>query len=631
MKPVTTFVLLLALSASSTVAPQTVSERLQNLQELISNNAQQQFLHPDQAFVMAAAVQGPSSINVYWQIADGYYLYHDKFSFAIEGDGARVDSGAVVIPPGHVKQDPSFGSIEVNTGEVGVDLPLVRNDPSALSITLRVGYQGCKDNSLCYPPIIKSVPLVMAPQSGVDSAGVGTVTAFPTGSGAIASQLPSAMVSAQDSYTLGLLEGNILLNMLVFFGAGLLLSLTPCVFPMVPILSGIIVGQNRKLDARWGLILSLTYVLAMALTYAVIGVIAAMAGINVQAAAQNIWVITAFCLVFVALAFSMFGFYEIRLPAAVQDRLLRYSNSQSGGTLSGVVIMGAVSAVIVGPCVAPPLIGALAYISQTGNEVLGASALFAMGLGMGAPLLIIGASAGTWLPRSGLWMETIKQIFGVGLLGLGIWFLARVIPPAVELYLWAALLIVSAIYMGAMDQLQRPAGWSRLWKGLGLIMLVYGVILIIGASSGGTSLYQPLQGLAGSARGGPVVTKAIDFKRIKTVSDLDAELDRAGRSARPVMLDFYADWCIECVRMEAATFPDPDVHAALREVVLLQADVTRNDEQDRELLQRFGIYGPPAILFFGVDGKEKVPYRLFGFVSAEKFSAHVRAATASGI
>lgn len=598
---------------------QSVSERLQNLRGLAASS-QQQFLHPDEAFIISATVQDPAIINVQWQIADGYYLYRDKYTFDIlEGD-TGIDNDAMVIPAGTLKEDPSFGSVEINTGDVIVDVPLLRRDPGQVSVSLQVGYQGCKDNSLCYPPIKKVIPLILPPVGA--TAGPGT--AIP------ATTLPVAgMVSEQDSYTMRLIQDSVLLNMVIFFGAGLLLSLTPCVFPMIPILSGILVGQKTALNAGRGLVLSLTYVLAMAFTYAIIGVMAAMAGVNIQAAAQNIWVISLFSLVFVGLALSMFGFYEIRMPASLQDKLIRYSNSQTGGTLSGVAIMGAVSAVIVGPCVVPPLIGALAYITQTGDEVMGGAALFAMGLGMGVPLLAIGASAGSWLPKAGRWMETVKHVFGVGLLGLAIWFMARVIPPAVELYLWAVLLIASAIYMGALDQV-RETGWGRLWKALGLVMLVYGILLIVGASSGSSSLYQPLQGITTAGRV-EHVTERLAFRRIKTAAELDAELAAASSAGKPVMLDFYADWCIECIRMESTTFPRPEVRAALREVVLLQADVTRNDEEDRELLARFGIYGPPAILFFDRQGQERQPYRLYGFVGAEKFTAHVRDATSSGI
>lgn len=613
-------ILFLCLGASLVTQAQSVSERLRSLQGLVGGSAQQDFLHPDEAFRVAAAVQGPARLNVQWAIAEGYYLYHDKFSFEIiEGDAA-VNQTGVSVPPGKVKEDPSFGSVEVNIGDIAIAVPLIRDVPGATPVTLQVGYQGCKDDSLCYPPIKKTLPLILPAMA--TGAGDNPATAA-AGTGIAAQSGP--VISEQDAFTQGLIEGGILLNAALFLGAGLLLAFTPCVFPMVPILSGIIVGQGRQLKPGKAFTLSLVYVLAMASTYAVIGVLAAMAGVNVQAAAQNVWVITLFSLVFIALALSMFGFYEIRMPAALQDRLVRVSNSQRGGTLAGVAIMGAVSAIIVGPCVAPPLVGALTYISQTGNEVLGGLALFSLGLGMGVPLLVIGSSAGSLLPRAGRWMETVKKVFGVGLLGLAIWFLSRIIPTAAELYLWATLLIVTAIYMGALDQLDRAAGWARLWKGLGLIMLVYGVLLVIGASSGSRNIYKPLEGLAGSGSGVETASH-LTFTRIKSVADLDARLAQASQAGRPVMLDFYADWCIECIRMERNTFNDPAVRAALEQADLLQADVTANDETDKALLAHFGIYGPPAILFFGTDGEEIRAYRFFGYAGPGEFAGHVRQA-----
>ena len=422
------------------------------------------------------------------------------------------------------------------------------------------------------------------------------------------------------------MEGSLLGNTLFFFGAGLLLSFTPCVFPMVPILSGILVGQGKKITQMRGLSLSLIYVLAMALTYAVIGVLATMLNVNIQAAAQNVWVISIFCLVFVALALSMFGFYDIQLPASVQNKLVSFSSNQEGGTLFGVAIMGVVSAIIVGPCVAPPLVGALVYISQTGNQLLGGLTLFSMGIGMGIPLLIIGASAGSLLPRAGKWMETVKKIFGVGLLALAIWFMSRVIPAVAELYLWAALLIVTAIYMGALDQLEKNASWARLWKGLGLVMLAYGVILVIGASSGSGNIYRPLDTLMDKLKPNVENQDQLSFQKVKSVADLDLALVQASKQGKAVMLDFYADWCVECIRMELSTFTAAEVHDALNDVVLLQADVTDNDETDKILLNHFDIYGPPAILFFGTNGQERRPYRLFGFFEAKEFANHVREA-----
>ena len=621
-------VLLVLVLFSTTGAAQSLSERLQNLRGMAST-PEQDFLHPDQAFVMSASVDGPNVINVQWQIADGYYLYHDKFTFEIIEGAASVEASSIVVPLGKTKEDPSFGSVEINTGDIAIDVPLLRTQDSESPVTLQIGYQGCKDNSLCYPPIKKAVPLILSAVTAANSnvTGASNVSAQPEPFAGAAGG--SIEISEQDEFTQKLKEGSLLLNILLFFGAGLLLAVTPCVFPMIPILSGIIVGQEKTVTHARGFVLSLVYVFAMALTYAVIGVVAAMAEMNIQAAAQNVWVISIFCLVFVALALSMFGFYEIQMPSALQDRLVRISNSQQGGTLSGVAIMGAVSAIIVGPCVAPPLIGVLAYISQTGDKLLGGTALFTMGMGMGVPLLAIGASAGSLLPKAGGWMDTVKKVFGVGLLAIAIWFLARVVSPTVELYLWAALLIISAIYMGALDQLDKNAGWARLWKGIGLLMLTYGLLLMVGASSGSENFYKPLESFASASGNATKSEDKLVFKRIKSVADLDRELDLAAQNGQSTMLDFYADWCIECIRMESNTFTQANVHQALNKVVLLQADVTANDDTDKELLRRFGIYGPPAILFFDRNGDERTAYRMFGYANAEKFTAHVNKAVGS--
>jgi len=433
-------------------------------------------------------------------------------------------------------------------------------------------------------------------------------------------------MSEQDSITEKLKSGSMFLNIITFFGFGLLLSLTPCVFPMIPILSGIIIGQGKQITTMQGFTLSLIYVIAMALTYALAGVVAAMLNFNIQAAAQNVWLLSFFSLVFVALAMSMFGFYEIQLPSAVQTRLASMSDSQKGGSLIGVFIMGALSAIIVGPCVAPPLAGALLYISQTGDKLLGGLALFALGIGMGVPLLAIGASAGSLLPRAGTWMEMVKYIFGVLMLAVAVWFISRVLPPMVELYLWAGLLIVTAIYMGALDRLPDGATWRKLWKGVGVVMLVYGAILIVGGSSGSTSILKPLAGLALGGGEASAGKEGLPFQRIKSLSDLNAAVAAASQQGKPVMLDFYADWCVACVEMETYTFPAPKVHEALKGAVLLQADVTANDDIDQALMQNFNIFGPPAILFFNAGGQELKAYRLVGFKEADEFSAHVNSA-----
>jgi thiol:disulfide interchange protein DsbD len=433
-------------------------------------------------------------------------------------------------------------------------------------------------------------------------------------------------VSEQDQIANTLKQGDTWITLLVFFGAGLLLALTPCVFPMIPILMGIIVGQGENQTVRSSFILSLVYVLAMALTYTVVGILVGLSGENIQAWFQNPWIISSFVAIFIALSFSMFGFYELQMPASIQSKLTEISNSQQGGTLAGVAIMGLLSALIVGPCVTAPLVGALIYIAETGDAVLGGLALFSLSMGMGTPLLAIGASAGKVLPKAGPWMDAVKAVFGVLLLALGIWMLERVAPAALTMALWAALLIVSAVYMSAIDSLPEGAsGWRKLWKGTGLLLLVYGIVLIIGLAAGGRDVFNPLKGLS---VGGSHSEQAshLAFKQIKGVEGLDAALAEAKAQGKTVMLDFYADWCISCKEMEAFTFTDPAVQAALADTVLLQADVTPNDEKDKALYKRFGIIGPPSIMFFDAQGTERKNYRVVGFMPADEFAQQVNRA-----
>jgi thiol:disulfide interchange protein DsbD len=396
---------------------------------------------------------------------------------------------------------------------------------------------------------------------------------------------------------------------------------------MIPILMGIIVGQGENQTVRSSSILSLVYVLAMALTYTVVGILVGLSGENIQAWFQDPWIISAFVAIFIALSFSMFGFYELQMPASIQSKITQISNSQQGGTFTGVAIMGFLSALIVGPCVTAPLVGALIYIAETGDAALGGFALFSLSMGMGTPLLAIGASAGKVLPKAGPWMDAVKAVFGVMLLGLGIWMLERVAPAAFTMALWAALLIVSAVYMGAIDALpDHASGWRKLWKGSGLLLLVYGIILIIGLASGGRDVFNPLKGIAFSGGSGSEQTAHLAFKQIKGVDGLNAALAEARSQGKTVMLDFYADWCVSCKEMEVLTFTDPGVQQALANSILLQADVTPNDEQDKALYRHFGIIGPPSIMFFDKDGNERKNFRVVGFVPADEFSAHVRKA-----
>ncbi len=555
-----------------------------------------EFLKVDKAFVFSAEWEEATYLRLRWKIAEGYYLYRDKLKFSLESGGTL---GTPLLPASLLKKVPLFGDVQIYQQRL-LEITVPVQAEGLETVTLKVQYQGCAVAGLCYPPTMRTVELSL-------------------GKGAM---------SEQDRLANLLANANVLYTLLIFFGLGLLLSLTPCVYPMIPILSSIIVGQGKQVTTYKAFIMSLIYVLAMALTYAVAGVLTGLLGENLQVAFQNPWVLVSFALVFVALAFSMFGFYELQIPTALQTKLTLLSNRQQGGTLIGVAIMGVLSALIVGPCVAAPLAGALIYIGQTGDALLGGLALFFMSVGMGIPLIVVGISTGHFLPKAALWMDSVKSIFGVLLLAVAIWLLERVIPGQVTMLLWAGLLIVSAVYMGTLDSLRADAsGWRKLWKGLGLIFLVYGVLLMIGAASGNVNPLQPLHNLSvGSnfAEETSDTAQTSQFKLIKGVSGLEREVAAANAQNKPVMLDFYADWCISCKEMEHFTFTEAGVQKLLTNFVLLKADVTPNDEQDKALYKRFGIFGPPAIVFFDANGQEQQAYRVVGFLPAEKFRQHLK-------
>ncbi len=557
--------------------------------------AAQEFLDPLVAFKPEARALDDKTVEVRYSIAKGYYLYRDKFRFAAEG----ATLGTPVFPAGKQKHDDNFGDVEVYYKSVAIRLPLSANQSGP--ITLKVTAQGCADAGVCYPPQEQKLSVTLpapgsAPAAVPDAAG--------DESGHIAGLLQNA---------------GFWLAVSTFFGFGLLLALTPCVFPMIPILSGIIVGQGHHVSRSKSFLLSLAYVLGMAVTYAALGVAAGLTGTLLSAALQNPWVLGAFAAVFVVLSFSMFGFYELQLPSFLQSKLSEEASHLHGGHLAAVFAMGALSAVIVGPCVAAPLAGALLYIGQSGDAVLGGAALFAMALGMGVPLLLVGLSATTLLPRSGPWMEAVKKAFGVILLGTALWLVSPVLPAALVMAGWALLLIVPAVFMHALDPLPATAkGWQRFWKGIGIVMLLAGAALVVGLAAGSRDPLQPLKGVvaANAAAGGGAEAPALPFVRVKSVADLDARVKAAGK---PVMLDFYADWCVSCKEMERFTFADPKVRAKLAGFTLLQADVTANSEDDKALLQRFKLFGPPGIIFFDAAGQEIAGLRVVGFQEATPF------------
>jgi thiol:disulfide interchange protein DsbD len=564
-------------------------------------------LEPEKAFRFSARTLDPSTVEVSFVIADGYYMYRERFKFAAEGD-SQVTLGAPELPPGKKHKDEFFGEVETYRKSVRILLPVKGEG----RLDLKVTSQGCADVGVCYVPMESTAALRVAADLPSLSEAPRRVDAVPTFS-----------IFASDVDIARLFEGNLLLVLGGFFVFGLLLTFTPCVLPMIPILSGIIAGEGKSLNRARALTLSLSYVLGMAVAYAAAGVAAAFSGSLLAAALQNAWVLGAFALVFVVLALSMFGFYELRLPGFLQHRLHSAHRRLQGGRIASVAGMGVLSAVIVSPCVAAPLAGALLYISQTRDVAVGGAALFAMALGMGVPLVAVGVSEGALLPRAGAWMESVRRFFGVLLLAVAIWVVSPVLPAVAVMLAWAALLIGSAMFLRAIDPLPASAsGWWRLWKGAGIIALVAGVALLVGALSGSRDPLRPLAGLTqGSAR----VESKPPWTRVASLAELQERLSAPGK---PVMLDFYADWCVSCKEMEAFTFSDPKVRAQLDGMLLLQADVTANNEADRALLKRFSLFGPPGIIFFDAQGREIRGLRVVGYQSAERFLKTLSLATA---
>lgn len=553
---------------------------------------EEDILSPDDAFKLSIQALDTSTLLADFKVAPGHYLYKERIKFELQTSGNSVQS--IDLPQGESKQDPTFGETIVYHHDFKATVHLATAATSK-QLTLLATYQGCSEKGLCYSPIRKTLQVDM-PVSSASSAADGDDT--------------SSLFKS----------GKLWLIIINFFGFGLLLSLTPCVLPMIPILSGIIVGSKQQghVSRLHGFNLSLAYSLGMALSYTLAGIAAGLSGQLLSNALQNVWILGATALLFVLLALSMFGFYELKLPSGFESRMVEATNKIKGGRFAGVFIMGALSALIVSPCVAAPLAGALLYISQTHDVVLGGSALFALSIGMSVPLLLVGASAGAILPKTGPWMTSVRNFFGLLMLAMAIWIIGPIIPISAQLLLWAALLIIPAIFMHALDNLPAHAGnWMKFGKGIAIIMLVSGIALLVGALSGAKSPLQPLSGLslAQSKESG------LTFKRIKNNAELDQQV--AAANGKIVMLDFYADWCVACKELEQYTFSDAKVQAALKDAVLLQADVTQNTAEDAALLKRFGLFGPPGIIFFDKSGQEILQSKVIGYQAAPKFLATV--------
>jgi thiol:disulfide interchange protein DsbD len=611
----------LQLAAANTDQVEPVTENTNNNKSTLTDLIKQAQKPPagnaipvEQAFVFDMTALDKGTLNAHWIIQPEHHLYRPKIKFSIkEPQGVKL--GTPIFPTGEMVDDEYFGKIEVYGKDIDVKIPILQAE-SLQKLVVETEYQGCSDSTgICYPPVKQSHELTLA--------------GLPDAQPLEQEQAETIPSSPEDAISMRMRDDSYFSNLLFFFLAGLGLAFTPCVFPMIPILSGIIAGSsNNDLSPRKAFLLSLSYVMPMALTYAIVGVVAGLSGANLQVMFQNPWIIGSFAGLFVLLAFSMFGFYDLQMPASIQSRLTEISNRQQGGSFIGAGIMGILSALIVGPCVTAPLIGALVYIAQTRDALLGGLSLFSLGLGMGLPLLMIGTSASSLLPRAGAWMDTTKAIFGIMMLGLAIWMLSRVVPPEVTMALTGTLLVSSGIYMGALERINDEAGgWGRFWKSLGLIMLFYGGMILFGVAAGSSSLLQPLKGVFGG--GYAMATSAaaenkLHFQRIKGMEGLQQALEQAKNQNKAVMLDFYADWCVSCKELEHKTFKDQNVVTSLKDTLLIQADVTADDAQDKALNKHFGLFGPPQILFFAPNGKEIKAVRLAGYEAPEPFLQRIQ-------
>ena len=557
------------------------------------NGYDEEPLPPDVAFQLELMPQGDGFV-AQWNITQAYYLYRDKINITV-GDKQVVAQ----IPSGKTIRDEFFGETQVFRNWLQV--PFTVSPAPAPDEPFRVTYQGCADLGVCYPPITKVwlIKDMVLSASASDAPGLSEARS------------EQARIATQVG------ESNVLLTVLAFIGFGLLLTFTPCVLPLIPILSSMITGTGTRITTGRAFVLSLAYVLAMSVSYALAGVAIGLTGESFQIWLQTPWVIGLFVLVFVLLALSMFGLYELKMPTAIQTRLNTVGSEKSGSVV-GAAIMGGVSVLIVGPCVTPPLIGALLFIAQTGNAVTGGLALFGLGIGMGIPLLAIGTSLGKWLPRPGPGWEMSKVIFGLLLLAVAIWMLDRVVALTVTQYLGALLLIMAAVYFLRIQGIK--TGWRLFWQGLGGVLLIYGVMLAVAAATGGASFFKPLENLV---QGNRTHTELV-FQPVKGVAGFEHYQQQAVQTQQLMMLDFYADWCVACKEMEAFTFNQPQVRNALGGMIKLQTDVTENDAADKALMRQFSIFGPPAILFFDREGQEIPGARLVGFVDADAFVAHIQ-------
>jgi len=608
-----TFITLLFSSSFSTAIDfSTYSNSTAEAEIPINKEAPAEFLKVDQAFQFHS-VSTPEGLKLTWTIADDYYLYLERFKFKALGEGATLGEPQYSTT-GKSKQDPYFGEVHVIHNYVQVMLPVQFVDGDINDAEIKISYQGCAEAGLCYPPKHQNV-LFMQNAPSLEKQ-VNSENAKDPADNAQAMQLDNAsgVFSFLQNSSLPLIIG-------IFFLLGLGLTFTPCVFPMIPIITGIIAGQENP-TARKSFLLSLTYVVGMAATYSAAGVVTGLLGAsaNIQAALQDPYLLSIFAAIFFLLALSMFGLYELQLPSFIRDRLNNTSQNLNGGHITSVFLIGSLSALIVSPCVSAPLAGALLYISSTADAVIGGASLFSLGIGMGVPLIIIAVGGGKLFPKAGMWMEQVKYFFGIMLVAVGIWLLSRFIPGPATLGLWAILIGITAVQMGAFDAAN--SGWPRTVKGFGILLALYSALLLLGALSGGSNPLKPLDKLSTTASSnvsGSHPTQKASFKVVKSIDELQQALEIAKPLNKPAMVDFYADWCISCKVMEDTVFPQQNIKSKMDQFYLIKADVTENNLENKDLLNMFGLFGPPSILFFDRKGEEITSLRIVGEISENGF------------
>lgn len=550
----------------------------------------------------------PNTLAVHWHIKEGFFLYKKRIHI-IESSKSNYRLGTIHFPTGIKQTNPHKKSYFVYRDQLTLSVPILGTEPG--EALLNVKYQGCSDDGFCYPPQTSHIKIAI--DNGLALSDVVIETDEST-------QKPEvAPTNEADKLERLFATGSSALIIFSFFGFGLLLSFTPCVLPMVPVLSGIIVGHGKQLSTHKAFFLSLSYVLSMSLTYAAVGAVIALMGSNLQIVMQSPWAIGLFSAIFVLLALSMFNFYELRLPVAWQAKLASVTRSQSSGHYLSAAVMGSLSTLILSPCVTAPLIGALGYIAQSGNVKLGVLSLFFLGLGMGTPLLLIGTSAGKLLPRAGHWMNAVKSFFGVMLIAVAIYLMQRILPTMLSMGLWASLLIFSGIYMDALNK--ASSNQEKFRQGLGLMSLGYGVLIMIGGSQGNGNPLQPL-----TQQSAPLYVQSEHHAvTLKTLADVQKALTNA--LGKPVMIDFYADWCESCKEIEQTTLKDAKIKQALSDFVVIKADVSTNNKDSKALLNQFNVVAPPTFIFFNAKGAELNKLRLVGETSTATFYDHLNEAS----